>query len=151
MAMTILAGLDVATLKADLAELKLLLVKPQPPVQPQVQPVPPRATENSVAPSQPQRQSAAPKQRLNGLAVLNDRCAKCHGSDRDVDTLGGGFTMLKDGKIVLLTDKQMVKMYKFILGGKMPKPPEEPLTQEEGQAALEYIDGIKLASAEKKP
>ncbi len=108
------------------------------------QPTPPPGTQ----PQPAQQPAAAARAQLNGLTVMRNRCAKCHDSNIDVETEGGSFALFADGKMAQLTDKQWVKMNKKISKGEMPptRLGEASLSQEEGQAILEYLNRVKVVS-----
>lgn len=83
-----------------------------------------------------------------GLAVLSNRCAKCHDSAKAA-TDGGNFVMFDKGQLVPLTDTQLLLCYRNILKGAMPPPKEGKLTDDEGQSLLAFFDTYKAAVAKK--
>jgi mono/diheme cytochrome c family protein len=100
-------------------------------------PAPTRPSQKEDAPpSQPQAQAPASK----GLAVMVTACAGCHERQNAAEK-GKGLVLLDSGALVDLSDAQLVKVYRSILSGKMPKGTK--LTQEEGSSLLEYLDTLK--------
>lgn len=74
----------------------------------------------------------------NGVAVLNASCIKCHDAVK-ADTLGGGFQLSKEGKLVTVTNADKARVKRFLDTGRMPPRSEKPLTDAEKSALLELF------------
>lgn len=75
-----------------------------------------------------------------GLAVLTNKCQKCHAATAEKE--GGGFQMFAEpGKLMELSDAQVLQCYRMILKGTMPK--NDKLTEAEGQDLLTFLDSYK--------
>jgi len=80
-----------------------------------------------------------------GLAVLVQRCSKCH--DAGTKGKGGGNQFFREGRL-WVTDRDVKRMYDELLTQAMPPKPEQPLTQEEGQAVVRHL--TKIETVDKK-
>jgi len=76
----------------------------------------------------------------DGLAVLVKRCGACH-DEASAAEKGGGFALLKGGKLPELTASEVNAVYRQILSGKMPKGSK--LGDGEGRAVMEFLDTIR--------
>ncbi len=152
--------LRMDVLEKENASMKKLLATPTPQTQPQQIPQSDQQQQQQPQPrmqqpptqQQPQQQptQTATRQFINGLAVMNNRCAKCHDHSIDVDRYGGSFTMTKAGQLDhILNDKEVRLIYKHVTEGSMPK--DGPLDNEQGQALIEYVNKMKVAAPAATP
>ncbi len=100
---------------------------------------------------QQQRKVEAPQQQSakvpDGLAVMVNRCAKCHDPASAKDK-GGSFVYFDEKKQLTLTDKTLASTYRQIVNGKMPK--DAPLTETEVRAVLTYLDAYRPEAVDAK-
>lgn len=92
--------------------------------------------------AQPPQPQVAPKAQAprDGLAVLVNRCGKCH-EEQAAEKGGGGLVLLKGNAPAELSAVQALKIYKQVLSGKMPKG--DKLEGNEGSLLMQYLDSVK--------
>lgn len=92
--------------------------------------------------SKPQNDPFNPPTTNNGLKVITTRCASCH-DDKNAAGRGGNLTLIKNGNLVNLTDRQALKVITKTYKGEMPPKSTKPgLTDTEIGQIVDYIDGF---------
>lgn len=78
------------------------------------------------------------------LALVGAKCAQCHDDKVSADK-GGGFSMVKDGQLLKLDDRQLRKTISLAHLGKMPPRSSNipAVTDEEVGTIVAWIDSLK--------
>lgn len=76
------------------------------------------------------------KVRTDAVAVIRNRCARCHGEDVS-EARGSGITWVQGGEVVALSLFEARAIEKAVRAGTMP--PGAPLAANERRAILEYV------------